>query len=80
MGIISWIILGIIAGALGKFFMPGRDDSGIFKTMILGIVGAFVGGFIGSIFGIGSISGLNFNSILTATFGAVVVLWIGRKF
>ena len=80
MGIISWIILGIIAGALGKFFMPGKDGSGIFKTMILGIVGAFVGGFIGSIFGIGSISGLNLNTILTATFGAVVVLWLGRKF
>ncbi|MGL5125446.1 MAG: GlsB/YeaQ/YmgE family stress response membrane protein [Fusobacteriaceae bacterium] len=80
MGIFSWIVLGIIAGALGKFIMPGKDGGGFFKTMALGIAGAFLGGFVGSFFGMGSVSGVNFSSIITATVGAIAVLWIGKKF
>lgn len=80
MGIMSWIILGIIAGALGKFLMPGKDGGGIFRTMILGIVGALVGGYVGTLLGIGSVSGVNLVSILTATCGAIVVLFLGRLF
>lgn len=44
MGILSWILLGLIVGALAKWIMPGKDSGGIFMTMLLGIVGAFVGG------------------------------------
>ena len=51
MGIIAWIVLGLIAGAIAKFLMPGRDPGGIFITIIIGIVGAVIGGFIGSIAG-----------------------------
>ncbi|MCQ8212063.1 GlsB/YeaQ/YmgE family stress response membrane protein [Cetobacterium somerae] len=80
MGILTWIILGILAGALAKFIMPGTQGGGIIATMILGIVGAFVGGFIGSIIGIGSVHGLNIGSIFTAAFGAIVVLWLFNKF
>ncbi|MGL5203461.1 GlsB/YeaQ/YmgE family stress response membrane protein [Cetobacterium sp.] len=80
MGIFTWIVLGILAGALAKFLMPGDQGGGIIATMVLGIVGAFVGGFIGSIIGIGSVHGLNFGSIFTAAFGAIVVLWLFGKF
>jgi len=79
MGIFSWIILGLIAGALAKWLMPGKDGGGWFMTMALGIAGAFVGGFIGSLLGLGSTAGLSFASILTATAGAFVLLFIYRQ-
>ena len=53
MGMFSWIILGLVAGVLGKFIMPGKDPGGFFVTIIIGIVGAIVGGFIGSLLGFG---------------------------
>ena len=54
MGVIAWIVLGLIAGAIAKYIMPGRDPGGIIVTIILGIVGAVVGGFISAaIFGRG---------------------------
>ena len=46
MGILSWIIVGLIAGALAKFIMPGKDPGGILVTMLIGIVGAVIGGFV----------------------------------
>ncbi|MGQ4497104.1 GlsB/YeaQ/YmgE family stress response membrane protein [Dermabacteraceae bacterium P13115] len=49
MGFIGWIILGILAGAIAKAIMPGKQGGGIFATMILGIVGAVVGGYLGSL-------------------------------
>ena len=48
MGIIAWIVLGLIAGAIAKALMPGKDPGGIIVTMLIGIVGAFIGGFIGN--------------------------------
>jgi uncharacterized membrane protein YeaQ/YmgE (transglycosylase-associated protein family) len=54
MGIISWVILGLAAGILAKWIMPGRDGGGIVITVVLDIPGAFVGGWVGSFFGIGS--------------------------
>ena len=79
MGIISWIILGLLAGALAKLIMPGRDGGGFFLTMGLGIAGAFVGGWLGSFFGLGSMTGLNIGSILTATVGAFIILFVYRQ-
>lgn len=79
MGILSWIILGLIAGALAKLIMPGKDGGGIFLTMGLGIAGAFVGGWIGSFLGLGSMTGLNLGSILTATAGAFLILFVYKK-
>ncbi len=78
MGIIGWIVLGLIAGAIAKFLMPGRDPGGIFVTIIIGIVGAIVGGFIGTAMGFGDVSGLNLPSILLAILGAVVLLIVYR--
>lgn len=79
MGMFAWIVLGIIAGALAKLLMPGKDGGGWFLTMILGIVGAFVGGWLGSMAGMGGpADGVNIGSIITATVGALVVLFIYR--
>ena len=78
MGIISWIVLGLIAGILAKWIMPGKDGGGIFITILLGIAGAFVGGWVGSFLGLGTTGGLSIGSIVTATIGAFVLLGIYR--
>ncbi len=79
MGILSWIVLGIIAGALAKWLMPGKDGGGIILTMALGIAGAFVGGYLGSFIGVGATGGgINLVSIATATAGAFVLLFVYR--
>jgi len=81
MGILSWIILGLIAGAIAKLLMPGRDPGGWIVTMILGIVGAFVGGFIGrALWGSEGVNGVNMGSIGLAVLGAVVLLVLYRLF
>ncbi|MGF1869381.1 GlsB/YeaQ/YmgE family stress response membrane protein [Photobacterium indicum] len=80
MGFISWIILGLIAGALAKWLMPGDDDGGWIMTIVLGVAGAFVGGWLGSFIGLGSADGVNFGSIITATLGAFVLLFVYNKF
>ena len=79
MGILSWIILGLIAGALAKWLMPGKDGGGLLITMVLGIAGAFVGGWLGSFVGLGSADGINIGSILTATAGAFILLFVYRQ-
>ncbi|MEH6625990.1 MAG: GlsB/YeaQ/YmgE family stress response membrane protein [Motiliproteus sp.] len=79
MGIISWIILGLIAGMLAKWLMPGKDGGGMLITMVLGIVGAFVGGWAGSFFGLGTTGGLSLGSIATATAGAFAVLFVYKQ-
>ena len=79
MGIFSWIILGLIAGALGKLIMPGKDPGGLFVTMLLGIGGALLGGFIGTRMGFGSVTGaFDIRSLLIATGGAILLLLIYR--
>ena len=80
MGILSWIILGLIAGALAKWIMPGRDDMGFVITILLGIAGAFVGGYLGSMLGLGTPAGLSIGSILSATAGALLLLFVYRQF
>ena len=77
MGILSWIVLGLIAGALAKLLMPGKDGGGWIVTMALGIAGAFVGGFLGSALGLGGATdGVNLGSVVTATAGAFILLFI----
>ena len=61
MGILSWIVLGLVAGVLAKFILPGRDPGGLVITILLGIGGAFVGGWIGTRLGIASFDGLTGN-------------------
>ena len=80
MGILFWIILGLIAGALAKWLMPGNDGGGWIATILLGVVGACVGGFLGSLIGLGGTDGLNVGSIITATIGAFVLLFVYNRF
>ena len=80
MGFIAWIILGLVVGIIAKFLMPGKDPGGFFITIILGIAGAFVGGFIGSRIGFGSVTGFDLRSLLLAVGGALVLLVVYRFF
>jgi uncharacterized membrane protein YeaQ/YmgE (transglycosylase-associated protein family) len=75
-----WILLGLVAGTLAKFLVPGRDPSGCIVTIVLGIVGAFLGGFIGTRIGWGTVTtgSFDFRSIGLATLGAILVLLLGR--
>jgi len=79
MGLISWIVLGLLAGALAKWIMPGRDGGGFVMTTLLGIAGAFVGGFIASLFDFGSATAFDLRGVAVATLGAVVLLWAHRR-
>ena len=78
--ILYWVLLGLVAGALAKFLMPGRDPAGCIFTIILGVIGAVVGGWVGTYFGWGhvSVGTLDLRSIGIATFGAIILLAIGR--
>jgi uncharacterized membrane protein YeaQ/YmgE (transglycosylase-associated protein family) len=78
MGIISWIIFGLIAGVVAKFIMPGDDPGGFILTILLGIAGALVGGFIASALGIGTVTGFNVGSFLIAILGAILLLFLYR--
>ena len=75
MGIISWIVLGAIAGFLANMVVGGRE--GVIGTIILGIVGAVVGGYLAStVFHKGDVSGVNIESIVISVLGAIVVLFV----
>jgi uncharacterized membrane protein YeaQ/YmgE (transglycosylase-associated protein family) len=74
--LIFWIIVGLIAGALAKFIMPGDDPGGFIITILLGVAGAIVGGFLASLIGIGG--GGTIWTIIIATIGAIILLAIYR--
>ena len=77
MGILGWIVLGLIAGAIAKLILPGRQGGGWIITIILGIVGAIIGGFIGNaIFGIELGTFFDLRTWLLAIGGAILVLLI----
>jgi uncharacterized membrane protein YeaQ/YmgE (transglycosylase-associated protein family) len=76
MGILSWILLGLVAGALAKAIRPGRDPQGCIVTILIGIVGAVLGGWIATQLGWGTVDGFNIKSILVATGGAILALFI----
>ena len=74
MGFLSWIVMGLIAGVLAKFIMPGKGPEGIVITILIGIAGAFVGGFVGSLLGLGNVTGFDIGSFLLAIGGSVLLL------
>ena len=77
MGIIGWIILGLAAGAIAKAILPGTQGGGWLITLILGVVGALLGGFIGSaVFGIGLENFFSIQTWLLAIGGSILVLLI----
>ncbi len=74
MGIISWVVVGLIAGLLAKWFMPGTGPGGFIVTVLIGMAGASIGGFILRFLGGAGATGFNVWSILVATLGAIVLL------
>jgi uncharacterized membrane protein YeaQ/YmgE (transglycosylase-associated protein family) len=78
MGILSWIVMGLIAGAIAKFVMPGDDPGGFFMTIVIGIIGALLGGFIATALGLGDVTGFNIRSLLIAIGGSIVLLVVWR--
>ena len=80
MGLISWIVFGLIAGVIAKLIMPGRDPGGCIITVIIGVVGALLGGFIATALGYGGIAGFEWRSLLIAVIGSLILLIIWRVF
>jgi uncharacterized membrane protein YeaQ/YmgE (transglycosylase-associated protein family) len=78
MGWLTWILLGLVVGVLAKWIMPGKDPGGFVITTVLGVVGALLGGWISTQLGIGDVSGFNLTSILIATAGALLLLFLYR--
>ena len=75
MGILLWIAIGLFAGLVAKWIMPGPDPGGIVVTMLIGIGGAIVGGMIGTALGFGTVTGFDVRSLVIATGGAVALLY-----
>ncbi|MGW4914055.1 GlsB/YeaQ/YmgE family stress response membrane protein [Streptomyces sp. NPDC004270] len=80
MGITAWIIIGLLAGAIAKVLMPGKDPGGIIVTMLIGIVGGLLGGWLGKvIFGIDSIDGFfDLSTWIAAIVGSLILLFLYR--
>jgi uncharacterized membrane protein YeaQ/YmgE (transglycosylase-associated protein family) len=77
LAILGWILFGLIVGAMARLVMPGRDPGGLAITIVLGIVGALVGGFIGRLLGLYQRS--ESAGFIMATIGAIVILFIYRR-
>lgn len=78
MGFLSWIVLGLVAGWLASVVMKTSDSQGRMKDILMGIIGAVVGGWVMEFFGQSGVTGLNVYSVGVATLGAVVLIWLGR--
>lgn len=77
-GILSWVLMGLIAGIIAKLLMPGKDPGGCIITVVIGIAGALLGGWLASLLGFGGISGFDFRSLIIAILGSFVLLAIFR--
>ncbi|MDX1381607.1 MAG: GlsB/YeaQ/YmgE family stress response membrane protein [Xanthomonadales bacterium] len=78
MGILAWIVLGLVVGVLAKLIMPGKDPGGFIVTILIGIAGAFLGGWIGTMLGWGSVEGFDLRSLALAIGGAIILLALYR--
>jgi len=79
MGIISWIVFGLIAGVIAKIIHPGKDPGGFIMVILIGIAGAMIGGFISTSLGYGDVSGFDLRSMGIAIGGALLLLFGYRK-
>lgn len=80
MGMIAWIVLGLIAGLVAKFVMPGKDPGGLISTIAIGIAGAFLGGFLWNWYsGDQGYGELSFGGVMIAIAGAMILLFAYRK-
>ncbi|MBI1249008.1 GlsB/YeaQ/YmgE family stress response membrane protein [bacterium] len=80
MGIISWIVFGLVVGVLAKLLFPGDDPGGCIVTILIGIAGSMVGGFIATGLGYGSVTGFNLYSFGVSILGAMLLLAVYRVF
>jgi uncharacterized membrane protein YeaQ/YmgE (transglycosylase-associated protein family) len=80
MGWLAWIVFGLIAGIVAKFILPGRDPGGFIVTILIGIVGALLGGWLATQFGLGAITGFDIRSFIIAVAGSLILLFIYRRF
>lgn len=78
MGILLWIIFGLIVGAIAKYIVPGEGPGGVLGDIIVGVVGALIGGWVYSMFGHTGVTGFNIGSFICAIIGAVILLWVLR--
>ena len=79
MSILSWIVVGMVGGWLGRMVIPGEGPGGLLGDLVIGVVGAILGGWIFGFFGHVGVTGVNIGSIIVAFVGAVVVLWLVRQ-
>ncbi|GGT16836.1 GlsB/YeaQ/YmgE family stress response membrane protein [Streptomyces chromofuscus] len=82
MGIIAWILIGLLAGAIAKLLLPGKDPGGIIITMLIGVAGGLLGGWLGKvIFGVDSIDGFfDLSTWVAAIVGSLILLLLYRAF
>jgi uncharacterized membrane protein YeaQ/YmgE (transglycosylase-associated protein family) len=78
MGILSWVVFGLVAGIVAKWLLPGRDPQGCIVTMALGIAGGIVGGWIGTQMGLGTVQGFDIRSFFLAVGGTMLLLYVHR--
>lgn len=78
MAILSWIVLGLVAGVIAKIILPGKDSGGLITTTVLGVLGAMVGGFVATKMGYGDISGFDLRSFGIALGGSLALLIVWR--
>jgi len=78
MGIVAWIVLGLVAGILAQLIVPAKIPGGLVVTALLGMAGALLGGFIATQLGFGNISGFDLRSVGIAVGGAILVLFLFR--
>jgi uncharacterized membrane protein YeaQ/YmgE (transglycosylase-associated protein family) len=78
LSIIAWAVLGLLAGAIAKLIMPGNDPGGLIVTMLIGLVGAFIGGFIGNLLFDVGLAGFSWQSLILAIIGSLILLWVYR--
>jgi uncharacterized membrane protein YeaQ/YmgE (transglycosylase-associated protein family) len=80
MGILLWIVFGLVAGSVARWIMPGPDRLGVFATMLLGVAGAVLGGLVGAAIGSSGVIAFDVRSLLTAIIGSLAVLFCYRTF
>lgn len=76
MQVLGWVIMGLIAGFIAKKIMPGKQQDGWLFTMLLGIGGALVGGFLGGQLGFGGLSGFDLRTLILSVVGALLIIYV----